>query len=188
MTTGMNISVRQVSIRAGHARPLLLIVGLPLPGLTMPQQTKFARQVFDNCAALLRVARHHNYPVAHFRRSIADAKQFVESPRIFRPIRNEMVFEHAHASCYSSPEFERMTCFVDIPVLLVAGFGAYSTGLATAIDATARQTKVMFVKQALATSSGDLVTPPLISRIAASGGSFVHMRSALREMREQVGL
>ena len=112
-----------------------------------------AVEVASQCRRLLTAAREAQLPIAHFRRIEQTGFFNPETPLAgwiddLRPWPGEMVFEHDRPSCYSVDAFARFIAYVRDPSIIIAGFGANYTILATAIDAFSRGHRVWFVRDA----------------------------------------
>jgi nicotinamidase-related amidase len=101
-----------------------------------------------------------------------------------RPLPGEMVFEHELPSCYSVDAFADFIAYIRDPSLIIAGFGANYTVLATAIDGFSRGHRIWFVREATGSYglSGGLThahTCQLIEQFGAGldVGQAIHLAS-----------
>lgn len=119
-----------------------------------------AAAVTAACRCLLEVARENGIPVAHVRRLAAAPVFNPESPLTSwldecRPTAHEMVYEHIAPSCYSVQCFSRFFEHIEDPLIVLAGFSANFTGLATVIDGFSRGHRLRFVPDASGSYDGE---------------------------------
>lgn len=176
------------AVAAPRAAPLLILVNMQREHVVPGRRYRVRDDdtVRMSCLTLLRGAREAGLPVAHFRRVgrglfFNPGDRFSSWVEDFVPRPSEMVFEHEAPSCFSCEAFERMIAYMHEPSLVLAGFGAEYTGLATSIDAFARGYRVRFVPEASGASlvRSDSLTP-LIGQFAeptALGGALALLAS-----------
>lgn len=107
----------------------------------------------ENCRKLLNHAREKRFPIIHFRRLTNGAffnreTQFSRWIEAFRPKPGELYFEHEKPSCFSDETFDKYLLSQRKPTLVVAGFTAEFSCIATVIDAYQKDLNVLFVKDA----------------------------------------
>ena len=151
-----------------------------------------ADRVAAACGALLVAAREARFPVAHFRRV---GRDFYFHPQTamsdwldaVRPRPDEMVFEHELPSCYSCEAFARFMAYVREPLIVLAGFGANYTALATAIDAYSRGHHVRLVQDASGCIAGARYTHEGVTDLIGDFAELTDTREALAMIQGERG-
>jgi nicotinamidase-related amidase len=106
-----------------------------------------------NCKRLLDFARQRRFPIIHFRR-FTDGAFFNRETKFsrwiegFEPKPNELFFEREKASCYGASSFENYLKSQRNPALMIAGFTAEFSCMATIIDAYHRDQSVFLLGDA----------------------------------------
>jgi nicotinamidase-related amidase len=164
MMAALNTTAKVISAahRFREPRPVLVLFDLQKLHLggSRPYAVKDASSVMEGCKRLLTAARRFGIPIAHTKRVEADACFNPESPLTSwveecRPTPYEMIYEHTAPSAYSVETFSRFFDHVQSPLIVLAGFGANYTGLATAIDGFSRGHQVWFVNDASGSYDGN---------------------------------
>ena len=141
--------------------PIVVFVDMQQEYLAQPRLLAISGidSALDNCRKVLDHARQVGLPVA-FTRTVSEspffnrATPFVRWIEGFEPWRNEMVFERASPSCYSSEPFTALVNQSRGGMLLV-GFAGESACLSTLIDAFHRNHKVTYLCDASASHALD---------------------------------
>jgi nicotinamidase-related amidase len=149
-----------------------------------------AASVVDGCQKLLAVARTTGIPVAHTKRLEGDTFFNPESPLTdwvaeCRPIPHEMLYEHTAPSIYSVQSFARFFEHIQSPLIVLAGFGASYTGLATAIDGFSRGHRIWFVGDASGSGGGAAIDHRPVCTIIGQFADIIDLSSALTRFQER---
>jgi nicotinamidase-related amidase len=141
--------------------PIVVFVDMQQEYLAQPRLLAISGidRALDNCRKVLDHSRRAGLPVA-FTRTVSEspffnrATPFVRWIEGFEPWRNEMVFERASPSCYSSEPFTALVNQSRGGIVLV-GFAGESACLSTLIDAFHRNHKVTYLCDASASHALD---------------------------------
>jgi len=106
----------------------------------------------------LETARTMMLPIAHFRQYRSGtyfnrAAPFADWIEGFRPRTDEILYERSLPSCYADSGFSDFTTHIADPLIILAGLSADQVGLATAVEASSRGHRVIFVSDCSATPS-----------------------------------
>jgi nicotinamidase-related amidase len=106
----------------------------------------------------LELARAMMLPVAHFRQYRSGthfnrASPFSDWIEGFRPRTDETLYERGRASCYADSGFSDFTTHVADPLIILSGLTGDQACLATAIDASTRGHRTIFLSDCSATAS-----------------------------------
>jgi nicotinamidase-related amidase len=141
--------------------PIVVFVDMQQEYLAKPRLLAVSEidLALDNCRRVLEHSRQVGLPVAFIRMLNESAffnrtTPFVRWIDGFEPIRNEMVFERASPSCYSSEPFTALVNQSRGGIVLV-GFAGESACLSTMIDAFHRNHKVAYLSDASASHALD---------------------------------
>jgi nicotinamidase-related amidase len=124
----------------------------------------FALKTETQCLAVARrwleVARGMMLPIAHFRQLRREAwfnrsSTFSEWIDGFRPHIDETLYERDRASCYADTGFADFVNQIRDPLIVLAGLTADQACLATAVEASARGHRMIFLSDCSATTSLD---------------------------------
>jgi nicotinamidase-related amidase len=162
-----------VSLRAyagGIAQPTLVLVDLQREhiaesrGLATPQTI----EALANCRAALAHARSCGFPIAFVRRSNRAPLSNSPVPNSrwlegFEPKRTDMVFERNRPSCYASPAFADVMAN-ETASFVLAGLGAETACLATALEAFHRGQQFTFLADASVSRALDDISADQVHR------------------------
>lgn len=172
--------------------PVLVLLDLQKQHLAGgPQHTvRNAAAVVDGCQRLLAAARTSGIPVAHTKRLEGDAFFNPESPLTdwvaeCRPSPHEMLYEHTAPSIYSVQSFARFFEHIQSPLIVLAGFGASYTGLATAIDGFSRGHQIWFVGDASGSCGSTAVNHEPVCNIIGQFADVIDLSSALSRFQDR---
>jgi nicotinamidase-related amidase len=153
-----------VSLRAfanSSSVPIVVFVDMQQEYLAKPRLLAISEidRALDNCRRVLDHSRQIGLPVAFIRMLNESAffnraTPFVRWIEGFEPYRNEMVFERASPSCYSSEPFAALVNQSRGGIVLV-GFAGESACLSTMIDAFHRNHKAAYLCDASASHALD---------------------------------
>jgi nicotinamidase-related amidase len=106
----------------------------------------------------LELARGMMLPVAHFRQYRSGtyfnrASHFSDWIEGFRPRTDEILYERNRASCYADSGFNDFTAHVADPLIILSGLPADQVCLATAVEASNRGHRTIFLSDCSATAS-----------------------------------
>jgi nicotinamidase-related amidase len=106
----------------------------------------------------LELARTMMLPVAHFRQYRSGsyfnrASLFSDWIDGFRPRTDETLYERSRASCYADSGFSDFTTHVADPLLILCGLTGDQVCLATAVEASSRGHRAIFLSDCSATPS-----------------------------------
>ena len=141
--------------------PIVVFVDMQQEYLAKPRLPAISdiHRALDNCRRVLDHSRRAGLPVA-FIRMVNESPFFNRATPFgrwiegFEPYRNEMVFERASPSCYSSEAFAALVNQSRGGIVLV-GFAGESACLSTLIDAFHRNHKVTYLWDASASHALD---------------------------------
>ena len=141
--------------------PIVVFVDMQQEYLAKPRLLAISEidRALDNCRKVLDHSRQIGLPVAFIRMLNESAffnraTPFVRWIEGFEPFRNEMVFDRASPSCYSSEPFTALVNQCRGGIVLV-GFAGESACLSTMIDAFHRNHKVSYLCDASASHALD---------------------------------
>jgi len=141
--------------------PIVVFVDMQQEYLAKPRLLAISQidRALDNCRKVLDHSRSIGLPVAFIRMVNESAffnraTPFVRWIEGFEPCRNEMLFERASPSCYSSEPFAALVNQTRGGIVL-AGFAGESACLSTLIDAFHRNHKVTYLCDASASHALD---------------------------------
>ena len=106
----------------------------------------------------LETARSMMLPIAHFRQYRSGtyfnrASPFSDWIDGFRPRTDETLYERSRASCYADSGFSDFTTHIADPLIILSGLTADQVCLATAVEASGRGHRTIFLSDCSATPS-----------------------------------
>jgi len=139
----------------------------------------------------LETARAKMLPIAHFRQYRNGAYFNRTSPFAdwidgFRPRTDEILYERGLPSCYADSGFSDFTANVAEPLIILAGLSADQVCLATAVEASSRGHRVIYLSDCSATPSlgglGEADAHRAVSAVIATYADVLTLDQLLAEM------
>lgn len=188
------ITTKVISAAHRFREPLPVLVLLDMQKQHLDGSPQFvvrdAASVVAGCKKLLAAARTIGIPIAHTKRLEGDPFFNPESPLTdwvaeCRPTPHEMLYEHTAPSIYSVPSFSRFFEHIQSPLIVLAGFGASYTALATAIDGFSRGHRIWFVGDASGSCGWTAVNHEPVCNIIGQFAEIIDLSSALTRFQER---
>lgn len=176
-----------------HAGCLVLFADLQMEYVTAGRAyaVTAAERCLENCRELLHLARQLRLPIAHFRQLRSEsyfnrASRFSQWIDGFRPLPSEIVYERAAPSCYSNAEFGGFIDSITNPTIILAGLSGDQACLSTAIDASHRKDRLIFVSDCSATPSlgglGEDQSHEAVCQIVARYSDVMTLRETVAQL------
>jgi nicotinamidase-related amidase len=138
----------------------------------------------------LETARSMMLPIAHFRQYrngtyFNRASPLADWIEGFRPRTDEILYERGLPSCYADSGFSDFTTQIADPLIILAGLSADQVALATAVEASSRGHRVIFLADCSATPSlGGLSEADAHRAVSAVIGTYADVLTLDRLLTE----